>query len=157
MARQVSFTPRTLHDNRARYEACLETLYTKEEVVMGLLSNPYCLPRHVFDFQDGLRLFVSRQEGLAIDHKGKTVKGPVVHVASSVQKGTIIYRLLVRLASAFSVEVATKKFLVIASNRFVELSGDSRTMRFIGFDSLKAPHWVISIKRSSQKTMESQT
>lgn len=104
----LPFQPETTAQAAARIGAALEPLIDGESVQIGAQSRPGLFRRHVFDFEDGLRLIISR------DDLGS---GPQLHVTASIQPQTRLWKRC--YAELMTGEHANR----IAAARFEVISG----------------------------------
>lgn len=129
----VPTSPEPLDALRARYPRALEHLYDVIAIRDRGAIRPGEVAANVFDFEDGLRLIVSRE---------RMQDGEVtLHVSASFPERC-------RLADEFRLlGVATPKqkilrmFLDSIPGRFAELSGEPRPLEFLGMTNV--PHFLI--------------
>jgi hypothetical protein len=53
--------PMSIEHNRERYSACLREIHDVEAIQYSGAKRPGEMPEHIFDFNDGTRLIVSRE------------------------------------------------------------------------------------------------
>ena len=74
----IKFNPQPLEQLKARFHEAISTLYNQIEVKEGNQPLPSKRPENVFDFGDGVRLIISREE---------TPEGnQVIHISGSICK-----------------------------------------------------------------------
>ena len=57
----IPFCPEPKVKLKARFPAALEDVYNIELIRAGKITRPGIIPKHVFDFEDGMRLIISRE------------------------------------------------------------------------------------------------
>ena len=62
-AGQIDWRPETIASMRARFHRAIEDSYDDEAVKLCLQTQPGRQRKHVFDFEDGIRLVISVSEG----------------------------------------------------------------------------------------------
>ncbi len=136
----LAHEPEPLSFARARLPAALARLITEAELLAGTFPRPGLQRRHVFDFEDGLRLIVSRE-----DHGSQRIGprrglGEVVHVSASLTAGSSELR---RCQFARN---PRKAFLLAAIARMAELlDRPYRESLFLWSESGYVPHWFLKI------------
>lgn len=132
----VPFTPETVQELARRYPAALEVALDVGDFLTACFSAlPGEDPRNVFDFEDGLRLIVSRDVG----HEG--LAGEVLHVSASAIKGTRVWRLIA------DGSLDKTDFCLFALRRFRHISGDQGPFEFLGCSPMTGiPHWFREMK-----------
>lgn len=136
MSGRLPFAPEPEAALRARYPAALAELYDAEGVRLGSVTPPTRRRPNVFDFEDGLRLIVSRD-----DHGGEA--GVVVHLSAGLGTGTALERTL-RGAHCPGCVVALLCERVEGAWR--TLRGRGR-LRFLGLSGGDVPHWIAPAPR----------
>lgn len=123
---KLPFEPRPLDELRARYPAAVERVF---DYRFGFPAVwPSQLRAHVFDFEDGLRVMVSRDR--------EEEDGTYLHVSASLEPGHGLFESVARGA------VGLRQFLTIVEERFALLSGDVGRLDFCGLSGGKGvPHW----------------
>lgn len=125
----LDFQPQSLDDLRARYPAALEFLYLVEKPTSepGYAIRPGECRANVFDFEDGTRLIVSREQFQS---------RIVLHVSASAQPQSPLY------ASICLGELTPAQFCVHAVERYRAVFGDPEPLKFTGFNgTMGIPHW----------------
>lgn len=112
---------------QSRYQAALTPVYEDGMIASGRQPPPTDL-KHVFDWPDGLRLQVIRHR--TIDH------GLVVHFSASATGA-------LRDALERLYRDEARPFLLLAVERWRELSGDQRQVHWMGFSRTGVPHWYV--------------
>lgn len=127
--------PESIETARARYHLALAQIYELED--QRNITPPHTpgnKPEHVFDFDDGIRLIVSREQMAGED--------PVIHVSASFDPGRSFYRLIRRTCS--SIAEAQAMLRGACEARWREISGSAAPMQFLGFSPGKGvPHWWV--------------
>lgn len=99
---------------------------------------PSKLRAHVFDFEDGVRMMVSRD----MEEEGKVY----LHVSASVEPGMLYWGLILSGA------IGKSEFLRRMEHRFAQLSGQSEKLEFCGFSPGKGvPHWRRLERKAGEK------
>ena len=131
----LPFNPEPLVALQARYPRALEVVYDQQEIAERGGIRPGQVPANIFDFDDGLKLIVSRERDLDDD--------AILHLCASflsVRRIADEFRLLTLTRSTESVFA---EWLRDVPHRFRELSNDSRPIRFLGCSENGVPHWII--------------
>lgn len=124
--------PEPLEILRARYPRALEFVYCPEACASGAI-RPGEVAANVFDFEDGLRLIISRDR----------MEGRVVlHFSASVEVGTPLADELLRQIQGEPWHAVLSRWEATVPARFRDLSGDTRTPS-LAFRSANVPHWFI--------------
>lgn len=114
----LPFEPEPIESLRSRYAAALEKAYEATNAITDPSSTPGNNRSHVFDFEDGIRLIVSRDY-----YKAQQV----THVSASFNGSN---------------KTNAKKFIEDARQCFLQLSGkDLPDRTFITANGI--PHWFI--------------
>ena len=134
----VPFVPASLAELQARYPKALEFVYDQQAIVQDNAIRPGEVAANLFDFEDGLRLLVSRE---------RTPSGQVVlHVSASFQDDCKIAdnfrRWLGPKPSKQKRQRLANNWAITIPARFIELSGDTLPLKFIGWTSNYVPHWM---------------
>jgi hypothetical protein len=130
----VSSHPESLEALRGRYARALEHVFDVPAIRDRGGIRPGEVAANVFDFEDGLRLIVSRE---------RMPEGHVVrHVSASFAEHGRMADEFRLLAVTTPREKLFKMWLADIPGRFAELSGDERTLRYAGFSG-KVPHFFI--------------
>jgi hypothetical protein len=126
---KLPYEPESIEAINLRMRSALDRLW----VVADLRLDDDTVPRpskdrnHVFDYSDGLRLIISRE-----DYGG--VYRSVAHLSASVQPNTqLSYRMHLRLLNLESI-------LAFAVRRFTTGTGQ-RDIAFWNFSGGAIPHW----------------
>lgn len=128
-------TPEPIESLRARYPAALEHVYDQESVAYSGAVRPGECRANVFDFEDGLRLIISRKR----DPWGDVW----LHYSASFPSDCRIadeVRLL-RLTSPLARVMAM--WVESVPSRFADLSGDQRPVDRHWRSEIGIPHWLI--------------
>lgn len=122
--------PENLASMRDRYGAAREPLYDQVAVSEGRQAIPGELRPHVFDFDDGIRLMVSRE---------RTPDGDVVlHLSASVEEDSELYRWIKKG------RVGVNEFCFAVIKKWRAISDSKAEVTFIGISSPKGcPHWFV--------------
>jgi hypothetical protein len=135
MSPPVPNTPEPPEALRKRYPAALEHVYDQAAIVERGGIRPGEVAAQVFDHADGLRLIISRE---------RTPSGHVVlHVSASMWSGSRVFEEYLLLRAFLPPKRILAMFAKSIPERFRELSGDARPMRFLYFTSGVIPHFVI--------------
>lgn len=129
----VPYTTETLAQLQARYPKALEHVYDQVAIEERGTIRPGECPANVFDFEDGLRLIVSRER----EREGRIV----LHVSASFRtECKIAHEMRRQLKRTPRYEIVDRWAKTIPA-RFAELSGDDTPLRFIGWSDRMIPHW----------------
>jgi hypothetical protein len=115
---------------RARYGEAVRDVYDHACIAAGQQNRPSNQRKHVFDFQDGLRLIVSRDRTFV----GRTG----VFVSASLMPGTPVYESL-RLHRGD----AREGFCTVVRERWQQLADSKRMPEFQGWSEAGIPHFVV--------------
>jgi len=121
--------PEELEAMRKRYPAAIEKKYNLLAVEMGLQVEPAAKQHHLFDFDDGLRIIISRdtQDGIV-----------VIHFSGSIEPGWPLYQ------RATAGHLTATELLALIVTRFRDISGDQRQVHLVGLSPVKkVPHFHI--------------
>jgi len=131
----VPTAPEPLDALRARYPRALEYVYHADKVRAGGIG-PGEVAANVFDFEDGLRLIVSRE---------RLPDGRLVlHVRASFPARCRMADEFWRLALTMPKKRVLELWAADLPRRFRELSGDGRTLELIGWSGRLIPHLMIT-------------
>ncbi len=124
---ELPFQPESMESARKRLPQALEQVFLIADVVGGDRASSF--RAHVFDFDDGVRLIISRDE-LYAGHR------PQVHVSASLhaigewqEKARPIY------------EGGAQAFLRLIADRWHEL-GRAGSLKLIGCSEHGVPHFI---------------
>lgn len=124
--------PQTLTELRARFPKALTRTYDAISIAMYKSTDrPGNNRENVFDFEDGLRLIVSRD--ILEDH-------PQIHVSASFEMNSRLGRQLQR--SGFG-EASRDGFVEAARDGYRQLSATDAGLTLIGWSAAGIPHFVI--------------
>ena len=105
--------------------------------------------RHVFDFNDGVRLIISRDE---FDPMRNT-DGVVLHISASFEPHTAMYHRLETLVRKQGVLKMKDRFVEMITELFRILTGYKISVAPVWTDSGKGiPHWFVSWQEFSEAT-----
>lgn len=121
----LPFRPQSIDEQRQRYPHALQHLFDcRGERAKRLRPKPSDLYGNIFDFEDGLRLLISREQ--------YDDTGPYLHIsASPVEEGKL----------TLSYKLDDPRFHVYALNRFHEISDDTQPLGFMGLSPGNIPHF----------------
>lgn len=137
----LDFNPQPLDVLRLRYEAAITEIVDIDAVAHGDAVRPGQLRKHVFDFDIGLRLIISRE---------RRSTGEIgVHISASWHPGTMMHGALDATLQEFkSAAQAEAWFMKEAIARWQQLSMSTEQPTFIGVTEGKGiPHWFLSEAR----------
>lgn len=147
----VPLNPQPLPELRARYQAAVADVYDQADPRMFTENRPGLNPAHVFDFEDGLRLIVSRE---------RTRRGTVgIHISASLLPGTPLHRK----GQELTIESGPPWLRSLTIDRWAELTGTltpsdvAEAQRagealFLGFTLPKGvPHWFIVLQHAGRR------
>ena len=131
----IPYNPQTIEQCRERFHLAVAGIVEVEDCERGA-PTPGSKPEHVFDFNDGLRLIVSRDRY----PDGKIM----VHFSASANPDSGLYRWLKRSGSG-----QKKHFGKLATAGFAAISGCGSAkpalVEFAGISLSKGvPHWVVT-------------
>jgi len=122
----LPFAPESLARLRSRYRAALIKVFDCRRGVP--YPQPSQLRGHVFDFEDGMRMVISRERVSETEQW--------LHMSTSFVPGTKNGNLLKRRA------LTKEQFLELALETFAKLSHDHGPLEFIALTGEKGiPHW----------------
>jgi hypothetical protein len=128
----IECRPETIEAMRARFPRAMEFLYDAKGVHNGAI-RPGEVAAQVFDFEDGLRLIVSRL---------KIPCGCVcLHVSASFPPGCVLYDTFRCTAASVGVGEAVLRWLNTIPARFAQISDKTRDLKLYGFTSM-VPHFI---------------
>ncbi len=135
VAQPLAFEAQPITALAARYQKALEGVFTQARVQAG--ERPGLIRAHVFDFENGLRLIISRDE---------TYKGPEghLHVSASVEdRDDCTAAIAIRHMIAHAGIAAGKRTLQeLAMAAFATIAGRPMPL-FLGWTHDKGvPHWL---------------
>ena len=129
--------PEPLETMQARYPLAIAEAFDPEALMLGTAPRPGEMRAHVFDFDDGLRLIISR------DMIGGSIGSPI-HVSASINPLSKLYEDLANVVKSHSFEACKEAFRDMASVAFLELSGETRPLKLLGWSVEKSvPHWIV--------------
>lgn len=124
---------------RERYAAAIREIIDLESVQLGLQERAGKQRRHVFDYEDGTRLIICREDlGLV---------GIGIHISGSVRK---------HFSTAAAIRHDAGAFIEHLQTRFREISGDTRVPRRVHATDVTV-HLFIEETRSSARVPESES
>jgi hypothetical protein len=129
--KMVQPNPQPLETLKDRFYDAIKRSFSVQKVIDKVEERPGSLPEHVFDFEEGIRIIISRDR-----YKEKEV----IHFSASLLGNYITdTRIPPRLQIA--------KFLGEATVLFAKLSGcKTSDVILIGFsDEKQIPHWVVEL------------
>jgi hypothetical protein len=131
----VPNTPEPLRNLQDRYHKAVAYIYSVDSIREGAI-RPGEIAANVFDFEDGLRLIISREccEGF---------NGTVIHFTASFPSDCQIANEMRSKLARISKDTLFWEFINSVPGRFAELSGDHRKAVLVGVSSGAIPHWVI--------------
>jgi hypothetical protein len=136
--KRLHFSPEPVELLTKRFPKALERLYDAESVQLGVQLPPSQSARQVFDFDDGLRLIVSREFW--------SERGKVLHLSASIKERTPLYEELRKKVKTVGTDAMEEHFRELAESRYQLLSGDTREFCFAGNSEEKGvPHWFLPI------------
>lgn len=117
----IPFSPQPVEQLKSRYQAAIQTAYDANAVLNNNEVRPGCKPQHVFDFESGIRLIISRDY-----HNIKEV----IHISGSFDPGVYIG--------------SVKRSVVVARMHlcFCEIAGPVKLGRPT-YSEGGIPHWFI--------------
>jgi hypothetical protein len=119
--------PKTTEEHRGRYPAALARLYTEANMMLRLREGEGPPRRELFDWSDGLRLAISRE-----DHG----YGVLVHISASVLPGTDLARFATR---------HNEGLRAAARGRFLELTDYVLPESCFSWSEAGYPHWFVPV------------
>jgi hypothetical protein len=130
----IVFAPESEDRLRSRYAEAIRPVFDPESMALGVQERPGETRRNVFDFEDGLRLIISRD----------AIPRPTLHLSASIYPNTAAYQLLAHQVWRYGLAKAMDAFRGEAEARFRAVSGETRPLVYLGIFSDKGvPHWVI--------------
>lgn len=132
--------PESMEVAKARYPEAIREVYDFTDDPNAVMGDPGSKRKHIFDFEDGLRLIVTRERMPAL-HRGRVCVVMLVHVSASLNPDST----LVKSLDIVSPTAASAAFKSLCERRFQELSGSDAPMTFIGWSSKGVPHWVVRV------------
>lgn len=128
--------PESMASLKARYPLALEYVYDAFQIAEHNAIRPAEVAANVFDFEDGLRLIISR-ESYPGDNR------VFLHFSASFQTETPIHERCKSVAAEHGSAAMLTDFMIAAADRFAELSGDTRQPTTIFVTRGGIPHWLI--------------
>lgn len=123
---KLPFEPQPMAALQERFAEALRRVFDYRAGVPDEI--PSGLREHVFDFEDGVRMIVSRD----MEDEG----GVYLHVSASVEPGMLYATLITTRV------ITAQDFLRRVERRFAQLSGQEEPLEFCGFTRGKGvPHW----------------
>ncbi len=129
----VPVQPEPLEVLQARYPLALEHIYDVGDIMRGAI-RPGEIAAQCFDFQDGIRLLISRERF----HDGKVHLHLSASFAAECDLASTLRNLKAKGASG---EALRQHFLDTAVHRFQQLSGHVGVLFFVGWSKDNVPHW----------------
>ena len=114
---------------KARYAAALAEVHDVESIRLGNAVGPEMMRRHVFDFEDCLRLVIRREACAG--------SGVYLHLSASLDDECELYAAIV------GKEVGTAHLPLLAMSRFKEISGYGGPMPHFQISRYGVPHWFL--------------
>lgn len=139
----IPFVPESLEAMKARFPEAIEHPYDVDEIALRVELRPGMDRKHVFDFEDGIRLIISRDY-----ERGRK---PLLHFSGSVDENHI-EDWKVKFGAAMQVlptpllrlNFFFKRTLEIFPERFFQISGiDVRKREPDHVSSGYVPHWFL--------------
>jgi hypothetical protein len=124
---------------KARYPKALEFLYDSTAIIQGNAIRPGECASSIFDFTDGVRLIISREQ---------MPDGSVVlHLSASFKQGSVMQQTFRSNRAKYGMSDAALQWMTAAVTHFQEISGDRREPHFLGFSQgTIIQHWIIPEK-----------
>lgn len=126
----VPYNPEPLESLQARYPAALATVFDIHDVRLGKVDGPAWLAANIFDFEDGLRLIVSREKGYP------HTRAVIVHVSASCRPDSPMAAEIVDQMRATRNDRQRRQrhmdWCNTIGGRFRELSGNSGKVIMLG-------------------------
>lgn len=134
----VPYTNETLAELQARFTKALEHVYDQDAIIRRDAIRPGEIPAQVFDFEDGLRLLVSRERS----PDGKIF----LHVSASFkERCRIVDELRLQIfgcGSEYKARLIFEQWAASIPARFAELAQDNGPpIELIGWSAGRIPHW----------------
>lgn len=133
IAGRLPFKPESVEQLKARYQAALIHRFDAERVAENREIKPYQCPANLFDFEEGIRIVVSRELG-ALQPDQTTL-----HIVGIIQPGASVLKKLMKEPPRDRMT----RFGNIAMARFREISGDKRKIIHHVVGETMVPHWFI--------------
>ena len=141
---------------RVRYQKAIREAYDIEAIHLGTQEGPGRQRRNTFDFEDGMRIVVTKE--IDTVHRNPHT---CIHVSASlVGSGCGLGKMLDRVADdakkvtnrVKDVEEAIRDtFCGLVERRFLVISGDERRLAFMVMEIGGVPHWLILLKGTMPK------
>ena len=129
----LPFQPEPVESLRARYPAAVAEVIDIESVGLGTQVQPGRQRRHVFDFDRGVRLIVSREFFPDGRH--------ALHLSASPQQGTEVYE---RVRAG---RLDVQGFADLVVQLFRDISGDAEPLELVYISAGKGvPHWFRTLE-----------
>ncbi len=120
---------KTMEEHRLRWAKALEPIFDVESLCLGLTARPGELPVHVFDFQDGMRMIVSRER----DTTGEIID----HLSASFRAESRLYH---RMRNG---KLTRDDFCDMIEDRVRDLSNGGHLLNLVGYSEKGVPHFII--------------
>lgn len=137
-----AYKPQSMRSLRLRLRDALERIWDCTEPGLAEQERtgirPGNDPRNIFDFQNGIRMIISREQ---VD------QGIWIHISCSVQPGTELGAKLAMMVGQHSLDVINREFERSCRKYYKRLTGDGSGMQKVHTSEKSVPHWVIWQKR----------
>jgi hypothetical protein len=148
---KMPFAPKSLGVLREQYQSATKTAYDHRiHNISSMLVKTEGL--HMLDFENGLRLVVTKETGFADSYPVPT--RTVIHVAAEIMNGSYLEQKFVARVrrGSLSPEQATKELVQVCLNRFQEISGYRGQIYMLPQSARSgAPHWFISCEEHGEE------
>lgn len=138
----VPCNPETLDQARDRYSAAIREVYDLNDPRSFMDNRPSNKPQNVFDFEDGLRLIVSREKWI-----DRNIRG--THVSASFSVTSTLWQEVKVMANPIMTfrHIAFDRWRYMAGRHPMEIRREEET--FLGLSEHGIPHWFIRDKEES--------
>lgn len=131
----MEFTPRPFEELKAKYPKAIERVYDVEMVEIGIINRPGESEEHYFDWEDGVRMIISKEDAVCGEH---------IHISASLQKGQLYDNFL---SMGMGHAQVIKELQSICEEKFRSLSDCTLDMHFIVVTDHGVLHWRVYDKK----------
>lgn len=132
----LTFEPETIEQLKSRFLKALETSWSVKRAIKDSDNTPGKKREHVFDFEDGIRIIISRDRFEGIQ---------VIHFSASFGNVESFMKTYPR-QKGITLQEDKDRIVELMKKRFIEISGfpESERIKFLGTHGSKLiPHWII--------------
>lgn len=130
-----AFRPHTVEEHKLRWPGAMVEVLDSESVKIGVSSEAAQREANLFDFQDGLRLIVSREQ---------TLKDKQLHLIGTMLPNSELWAIVCRdQHSSRPPKLSVEAFQQLIVERFEAIVDRPIALKFMGFGFRDhTPHWT---------------